>query len=48
MKNNPVSDILIYADYLSKMNEDLNYVVVASPATIEQYKDLFDSIISLR
>lgn len=48
MKNTSVSDILIYADYLSKMNEDLNYVVVASPATIEQYKDLFDSIISLR
>lgn len=48
MRSTMVSDIRIYADYLGKLNEDLNYVVVASPSEIEKYKDLFDTIIKLK
>ena len=48
MRSTSAADILTYADYLAKLNDDLNYVVVASPSNIEEYKDLFDSIIVLK
>ena len=48
IKNTTLSDIEKYAEYLSRINQDLNYVVVASPADIEANKDLFDTVIKLQ
>lgn len=47
IKETSLEDILSYADYLEKLNNDLNYVVIASPSDIEANKDLFDEIIAL-
>ena len=33
---------------MEKLNENQNYVIVASPSDIEGNKDMFDSIISLQ
>ena len=47
IKETSVADIQIYADYLSKINADLNYVIVAPQSEIESNKDLFDAVIQL-
>lgn len=47
VKNTTILDIEAYANYLAKINEDLNYVVVASPDEIDKNKELFDSVITL-
>ncbi len=47
MKNTSLSDIETYAKYLGKINENLNYIVVASPSEIEKNKEIFDAIIYL-
>lgn len=47
VRSTTITDIEAYANYLSSINENLNYVVVASPDEIEQNKDLFDDIIIL-
>lgn len=47
IKETSLDDVIIYADYLKKLNGDLNYVVFASPSDIEANKDLFDTIIAL-
>lgn len=47
LKSTTVSDIKAYAEYLAKLNENLNYIVAASPAEIEKNRDLFDVVITL-
>lgn len=47
LKNTTIADIEAYAQYLSRINENLNYIVVASPAEIEKNKDMFDVILTL-
>lgn len=43
-----LTDLSSYVDYLSKINSNLNYVIVASPSNIEANKDLFDTVIALQ
>ena len=47
IKETSVVDVLHYSEYFKKLNNDLNYVVFASPSDIEADKDLFDTIIAL-
>lgn len=47
IKETSLEDIELYADYLETLNNNLNYVVFASPSDIEVNKDLFDTIIAL-
>lgn len=48
IKETSVADLITYAEILEKINSDLNYIVIASPADIEANKDLFDEIIPLK
>ncbi len=48
IKESGIADIDTYAGYMEKLNENQNYVIVASPSDIETNKDMFDSIISLQ
>jgi Zn-dependent M16 (insulinase) family peptidase len=48
IKQTTIEDITIYAEYMAKLNENMNYVVAASPSEIEANKDLFDVIIPLQ
>ena len=47
IKSTRVLDFGEYANYMTKLNENLNYIVIASPSEIEKNKDLFDDVISL-
>lgn len=47
IKETSIKDIGIYAEHLKKLNNDMNYIVFASPSDIEANKDLFDTIIPL-
>lgn len=47
IKSTRVSDFGDYANYMTKLNENLNYIVVASPDEIKNNKDLFDRVITL-
>lgn len=48
IKDTSVADLTTYADILERMNSDMNYIVIASPADIEANKELFDEVISLQ
>ncbi|MBE5961404.1 MAG: hypothetical protein E7256_08460 [Lachnospiraceae bacterium] len=48
IKTAKASDYGTYVEMLTKLIEESNYVVVASPEYIEQHKDLFDDIIKLQ
>lgn len=48
IKETNIADIETYAGYMGKLNDNLNYVVVASPSEIEANKDMFDAIITLQ
>ncbi len=47
LKSTTISDIEAYANYLAIINENLNYIVVASPSEIDKNKDMFDAVIVL-
>ena len=47
VRSTTISDIETYANYMSKINENLNYIIVASPDEIEKNRDMFDEIIKL-
>jgi Zn-dependent M16 (insulinase) family peptidase len=47
LKSTSLADLPAYADYLEKINNNMNYVVVAPASAIEPNKNLFDSIIPL-
>lgn len=48
MKETNVSDITKYSEYLARINENLNYIIAASPEEIEKNKEMFDSILVLQ
>ncbi len=48
IKDTSIADFEIYAGYMEKLNKEMNYVVVADPATIEANKNLFDKVINLQ
>ena len=48
IKDTTLADFETYAGYMEKLNQEMNYVVVADPATIEANKDLFDKVIYLQ
>ncbi len=48
IKDTTMADFETYAGYMEKLNQEMNYVVVADPATIEANKDLFDKVIYLQ
>lgn len=41
------SDIKDYAQYLDRINSNMNYIIAAPASEIEKYKDLFDTVIAL-
>ena len=47
IKETSLEDIAVYAQYFENLNNDMNYVVFASPNDIEANKDLFDRVIAL-
>ncbi|MDD3569592.1 MAG: insulinase family protein [Lachnospiraceae bacterium] len=47
IKETSIEDIAIYAEHLKTLNNNMNYVVFASPSDIEKNKDLFDTIVPL-
>lgn len=47
LKETSVQDLQNYSDYLARINDNLNYIVVASKSSIEANKDLFDAVIEL-
>ncbi len=48
IKESGIADIDTYAGYMGKLNDNFNYVIVASPSDIEANKDMFDSVITLK
>ena len=47
IKNTTIEDFEAYVDYMARINENSNYIVVASPSEIENNKELFDDVITL-
>lgn len=47
VKKTSSEDFEAYVDYLSRINENFNYIVVASPSEINENKELFDEVITL-
>jgi Zn-dependent M16 (insulinase) family peptidase len=47
VKKTSSEDFEAYVDYLSRINENFNYIVVASPSEIKENKELFDEVITL-
>jgi 16S rRNA G527 N7-methylase RsmG len=48
IKDTTIADFETYAGCLEKLNQEMNYVVVADPATIEANKELFDRVTYLQ
>lgn len=48
IKDTTIADIETYAGFMQKLNNDMNYVVVATPNDIAAHKELFDEIINLQ
>ncbi len=48
IKKTTIADISTYAEYMQKLNSNMNYVIVGTPSDIEANKELFDDVISLK
>lgn len=48
IKDTTIEDIDTYADYMQKLNNSINYVVVGTPSDIEAHRELFDDVVNLK
>lgn len=48
IKDTTIADIDAYTDYMQKLNNNINYVVVGTPGDIEAHRELFDDVINLK